>query len=221
MQKKIDEIILSLSLMFTVFFFSSVEIYIDNKNEFVVEGKDIIIPLLITALAAAAINFAVLFIAGKIHPVLNAFIKCTELGAVLALYSQYMFFNGEMLNIGDDSFAYMQNDALINKNFTVFTVIFLLPAVITLTAVPLKKVKAKTVLKNMTLYISALVFVMQLAGLFGETVQNINKKSTADSEYYIAYEPAMSLSADGNVIVFIVDMLDGEWMETALVDYPE
>ena len=76
MQKKIDEIILSLSLMFTVFFFSSVEIYIDNKNEFVVEGKDIIIPLLITALAAAAINFAVLFIAGKIHPVLNAFIKC-------------------------------------------------------------------------------------------------------------------------------------------------
>ncbi len=216
----ITDLLLSCGLLFTVLFFSPAEMYFSNKDEFVVDGSSIIVPLLFASVAAALINFAVLTIIRRVGETLFKTVSLIELGALLAFYVQLLC-NGRMANIGWDQSVYLNDIKLVTANFFAELFLFILPLVIWLLS---KRYKNNAFLrfveKNMTIYLSCVIILMQTVGLVSTIVKNSSIIHKTDYDNYLSYDPVMSFSKDENVIVFLIDQLDGDWMDLFLTYYP-
>lgn len=214
--------LISLALMFTVFFFSPVEMFIANRKDFCVDLGDIAIPMLITAVFAVLVNMAVLGVLAAISKNLYKFVLNVQAGLLMAFYVQMIFLNGRMLNMSGDHAMYLDDTKLISNNIIINFVIFIIPLFIWALSVHYKENTAlKAVEKSFVIYISALVFVMQLVGVIGIMAQKKDSIFKKEWDSYLSYEPLTSLSKDGNVIVFLTDRLDGVWLDQVISAYPE
>ena len=61
----IADMLLSMALTFTVLFFSPAEMYFANKAEFILGGREILLPMFICALVSALIHAALLLFLRK------------------------------------------------------------------------------------------------------------------------------------------------------------
>ncbi len=217
----IADMLLSMALTFTVLFFSPAEMYFANKAEFILGGREILLPMLICALVSALINAALLlFLRKKAKPVHTA-VSVIELGLLMSFYVQMLLFNGKMLSIGSDQTVYLDDTKMVTVNFVLDLLIFFIPAAVFILSKHYKNNSLPEIIKSkMTAYISAAVIVMQLAGLVSVIAQNSRDLHILDYEYYLSYEPSVSYSKEGNILVILADRLDGDWFDLFLTEKP-
>ena len=221
-KNQLSIVLLSLAVSFTIFFFSPMDIFLGNQREFVVNFKYVAIPMLLVALAGTAILVILqeLFLVIK-EWLFHGFARLL-FGFLLAIYTQSLFLNSKMTSITGDDAHYNDDTAFVAKNIAILSAIFLLPLVLYILAKLMPKNKVLNIGKgNVLPYVSGLIFFMQLAGTGSSIISTDFSKYDRTYTQYLSYEPTMSLSKDGNVVVFLTDRLDSNWMDEVIERYPD
>ncbi len=215
-------ILISLAFSFTLFFFAPLDVFIGNQKDFIVGFGRVFPPMLITAAISAAALFVLQNLMLLIHEVAYIILSRFAFGLLLAGYVQMLFLNGKMTSFTGDAYHYTDNKAATIMNMALFVALTFLPVFLSVAAMNNPK---NNVLNfsggKIVPYMCALFFLMQFAGtgtsIISADFGNYKKNYTS----YLSYEPAMSLSKEENIVVFLVDRMDGDWMDEAVERYPE
>ncbi len=213
---------ISIAFSFTLFFFAPLDVFIGNQKDFIVGFGRVLPPMLITAVISSAVLFVVQNLMLFINEIAYIVLSRLVFGLLLAGYVQMLFLNGKMTSFTGDAYQYTDNKAAVIFNMALFAVLMFLPVFLSLFA----KIWSDNKFLNFSggrliPYISALFFLMQLAGTGTSAISADFGKYKKNYTSYLSYEPSMSLSKDENIIVFLVDRMDGDWMDQALERYPE
>ena len=208
---EISIIVLSFAIGFTVFFFPPMDIFLGNMREFVVNFKHVALPMLGVSLAVSGaliiVQNLLLLIAQWLYKVVSKLL----FGFLLAIYSQMLFLNGKMTTITGDTTSYSDDKKNVIINMFILSFIFLLPLFFYIIALFRKKSKFFNFGNGMVLpYVAGLIFVMQAVGTVSSIAGADFKQYNRSYTQYLSYEPATSLSKEGNVVVHakIHDFLD-------------
>ncbi|MBR4628278.1 MAG: sulfatase-like hydrolase/transferase [Ruminococcus sp.] len=215
-------VLLSIAVSFTIFFFSPIDIFIGNQREFVVGFKHVVLPLLFTAAACSAALIVFMNILLLIKEWLCQGFARLLFGFLLAIYTQSLLLNSKMTSLTGDDARYTDDTKMVFVNIFILSLIFFLPLALYIMAKLLPKNKVLNAGKGMVVpYVSGLIFAMQLVG-FGSSVASADfSKYNRNYTRYLSYEPSMSLSTEGNVVVFLTDRLDSLWMDEVIDRYPD
>lgn len=215
-------LLISLAFSFTLFFFAPLDVFIGNQKDFIVGFGRVFPPMLITAVAAAAALFILQNLMLLIHEVAYIILSRFAFGLLLAGYVQMLFLNGKMTSFTGDAYHYTDNKAATILNMALFVVLTFLPMFLSVAAINNPKNKVLNFSGGKIVpYMCALFFLMQLAGTGTSIISADFGKYKKNYTSYLSYEPAMSLSKEENIVVFLVDRMDGDWMDKAVERYPE
>lgn len=214
-------ILLSAALCFTVWFFTPAEIFIRNQQEFVVHAGHILLPMLLTAAVCSLGFILILKLSQRCKP-LYTVLSRLMLGVLLAFYTQELFFNGKMTLL---SGAAVQESSITAAetylNFALMYTIAMLPLILSFSR---QKHPENKLLRlggsRIIPYLSAVILVMQTGGLISSLAQFGLGKYKQTDERTLSYEPAVSLSTEKNIVVFLVDFFDGMYMDSMLESDP-
>ena len=223
--KKPDEILitaLSISLSFTVLFFTSAELFVRNQIDFTVDGWHIILPMLLLALMVSAAEILLLNLLLLIHDALFIIISRLMAGLLLAVYAQELFLNGEMTSItGTDSMIMVDKWLEYTDNIILYLLI-LLPLILHFCGEKFPNVKFFHIGKDYAIpYLAGLIFVMQAVGLTSSIAQFGFNRYERINYAFLSFEPIVSLSKENNIVVFLTDRLDSTYMDAMLESHPE
>lgn len=213
---------ISLAFSFTLFFFAPLDVFIGNQKDFIVGFGRVFPPMLITAAVSAAALFVIQNLMLLIHEIAYIIISRFIFGLLLAGYVQMLFLNGKMTSFTGDAYHYTDNKVTTILNMSLFVILMFLPVFLSLFARSMPDSKLLNFSGGKIIpYMSALFFLMQLAGTGTSMISTDFSKYKKNYTSYLSYEPAMSLSKDENIVVFLVDRMDGDWMDQAVERYPE
>ena len=221
--KKIFPAVLSAAFGATVFFFSPADIFLSNQADFIINTARMIIPLGITAAAVSLAVFVILLVLDNINHKIYAAVSSLLLGAVGAAYFQMTFFNGRMTALDGGKINYSSIDLYNTVDFIIFFVILMLPLILfTAREQSADNKLLKKLDSTKAAYLCAAVVFMQSAGTVSLAVVNGVHNNSPDVELpLISYRPAMELSGEKNIVVFLTDKLDSFWMDEMTERYPE
>lgn len=212
----------SISLCFTLFFFSPVDLFISNQKEFTVGASHIILPMLLLSIGASLVLFSLLLLIGAASKKLFDGAVCLVFGTLLAVYCQILLFNGKMQLIDGYTPDYSQVSAFNYFNIAVLYVLLFAPLVILYAKRRSIISKFKFINMKSFLFASALIVVMQAFGTGSLLLTHSIKEVSGSKQYgYLSFEPVLSMSKENNIIVILLDRLDTEWMSNTLERYPE
>lgn len=202
----------SIFTIFTVCFFSPMEIYMGNIIEFKFSASTAALILAVFSFALATIlSVAISFLPPKILRIVNLFI----FSGGLCVYIQSMLLNGSMGSLTGDTDIY--SPALIIGNILIWIAVF---AVVFAAWLLLKKFKkAKYMFSGMRFAALALV-LMQLVGFFSLYL-NLDSDVNKLKNSYFTDDGRFELSKGENTVYFIIDTCDGDLVEQALEQYPD
>ncbi len=221
-RNEIPIILLSLSLSFTIFFFSPLDIFLGNQREFVVTFGHVAVPMLLTALVSTLVLVLLLNLLLAVHEKVCTIVSRLLFGLLAAMYTQSLFLNSKMAAITGDDASYKDNDKSVILNLVLLTVIALVPLLLTLLAWLMPKNKVFNAGKGKVVpYLCGLIFAMQLAGTASSVLTADFSKYKKLYTSYLSYEPTLEFSKEGNVVVFLSDRLDSLWMDTIVEEYPD
>lgn len=222
LKNELTMLLISLAASFTLFFFSPLDVFIGNQRDFIVGFGRVFPPMLIMASLSTVVLFVLQNIMLLIHEAAYIVVSRIIFGFLLAGYIQMLFLNGKMTSFTGDAYRYNDHKATVIFNAALYIALIALPLVLTILA---KKLPANKVLNfsggKIIPYMSALFFLMQLAGTGTSMLTADFSKYKKNYTSYLSYEPSMSLSKEENIIVFLVDRMDGDWMDQAVARYPE
>lgn len=217
---------LSLSLGATVCFFSPFELLVSNQSEFLINPKNIMLSLLLTALAAIAGCILLFNLLLLISEKLYRLVRSLLFGFLISGYIQMLFYNGRMTLLNKDDPIKTETSLYGTVNYIIYALFLLLPLIITVLHILDERKQKPTpeVFSKIITLVAAAIFLMQGVGALSSALTC--KWIEPDDEYpneltYFSYEGVTNLSSDENVIVFLVDRFAGMWMDTALECYPE
>ena len=221
--KKAELIILTLSasMSFILLLFSPVIVYMEAPEAFMVDIDHIVPPMLLAVLAAAAA------LAGLLNLCLLAGENIFRAGAGLLLgfaaacTVQSLALNRTMNVVLSTDRRFGTYKWAIIANLLLFWTIVLLPAVLAVLARYFPELLGRAVRCRTVLAAAAALFLINGTVALGKTVSAHPGRYKGVQNSYLSYGPALSLSEEGNVVVFLTDRLDGEWMDELLVKYPE
>ena len=221
-KNELTMLLISLAFSFTLFFFAPLDVFIGNQKDFIVGFGRVFPPMLITAALSAAALFALQNLMLLIHEIAYIIFSRFVFGLLLAGYVQMLFLNGKMTSFTGDAHHYTDNKVTTTLNMALFVTLTFLPVFLSLIA----KCRPDSKIFNfsggkLVPYMCTLFFLMQLAGTGTSMISADFGKYKKNYTSYLSYEPAMSLSKDENIIVFLVDRMDGDWMDEAVERYPE
>ncbi len=198
--------------VFTLLFFSPLEIFLGNAVEFKF-SMDIAAIILFVAslLISACVSALVSLLPIKALRPYNII----AFGIGLCAYFQSLFLNGSMGSLTGEEDRYSLT--LIIVNLLIWAAIF--AALVVVFMVLKKRKKAKTYFGAIRFVALALI-VMQLSGVvvaYFKTDKSIDRIKDA----YISTDSKLELSQNENVVYFIIDTCDGTLVEKALKDYPD
>ncbi len=205
----ISSAFVNLFFAFTLLFFSPLEVFMGNANEFVFSLGQIWWILLLTAFAAAAILTVVALALPKTVSFLWNML-CFALG--LCCYVQSMFLNGSMGSLTGDEDTYSDATVYINLGIWVFIILALL-----ITPLILKKFGKLDIFKKGVFFVAAALTAMQLTAF---TTGSLTMESPAQL-FYLNNEGQFELSNQKNTVIFIVDTCDGSYVDDMLDKNPE
>lgn len=217
-------ILLAITLSFTIFFFSPLDIYLANLKDFNIEFKYVLYSLLYMSVISSAAMLLIFTLCFKINQKLYSIVLCLAFGLFLSFYCQMMFFNGGMQSISGGKNLYSGSDIRYNINFYADLIIMFCPLIIWVIREKKPEIKFLNIYKGkIIMYLSAITFLMQLIGTASMAVRAdiIHMPKPEDGITYLSYSPAMSLSKDENIIVFLTDRLDSNWLDETLEQYPD
>ena len=211
-KKLISSLAVTVFTVFTLLFFSPMEIYLGNVIEFKFSTDVATIILLITStILSVVVSLLVSLLPTKILRFYNIFV----FGAGLASYIQALFLNGNMISLNGDEYTYGKK--LLLGNILIWVSIF---AVLLVVFFIMKKYKkAKTYFSTMRFLALALI-VMQIAG-FASAYLKVDKSVNSVKNTYISSSGNLEISENENVVCFIVDSCDGSLVTEALNKYPD
>ncbi len=215
-------ILLSVAFSFTLFFFPAADIFMGNQREFIVSFKTAAVPMLLTALTGAAALIVLLNLLLLIWKPLYTFVSRLLFGTMLAGYLQALLLNGRMVSLTGADAKYNDHSFSTIMNMVIFITVAVLPLILSILGKLLPKNKLLHLGDGMAIpYISAVVLIMQFAGTMSSFATADFSKYNKQYTSYLSYKPAMSLSEEGNIVVFLTDRLDSNWMDDMLDKYPE
>lgn len=209
---------------FTVCFFSPAEIYVSDPGEYLIGVSDALVPMLITAAAVSALLFGLTLALLAVSETVSQAVVRLLFGFTLAGYVQMIFLNGRLARLTGDAVRYDITDPFIAADFIIYYLVLTLPVILyigkrskpegKLSHIPGEKIMAA---------VSAALIAMQTVGIIPGIISasETMKDRYTISEYYLSYEPILSLSKKNNVIVFLTDRLDANWMQRTVDEYPE
>lgn len=215
-------IMLSITFSFTVFFFSPSELVIRNQKDFLINASHVIVTMFVAAFVVAAVSILLLNLLLLIHEKLFVFVSRILSGLLLALYIQGLLLNGKMTLLTGDAQEYDLPLWVLLLDLLCVYALLCLPLSLYFLKKKHPNVKLLGIGKGYALhYIMGLIFVMQLAGLFGTVAEFGLDKYDRTNNHYFSYEPSMSLSKENNIVVFLEDRMDSFYMDEALERYPD
>lgn len=215
-------LLISLAFSFTLFFFAPLDVFIGNQKDFIVGFGRVFPPMLITALVSTAALFLIQNLMLFISKTAYIIVSRLTFGLLLAGYVQMLFLNGKMTSFTGDAHHYTDNKAAAAMNMALFVVLAFLPVFLSFFAGIMPKNKILNFSGGKIIpYMCTLFFLMQLAGTGSSMISADFDKYKKNYTSYLSYEPAMSLSKNENIVVFLVDRMDGDWMDQAVERYPE
>lgn len=212
----------SISLCFTLFFFSPVDLFISNQKEFTVGASHIILPMLLLSIGVSLVLFSLLLLIGAASKKLFDGAVCLVFGTLLAVYCQILLFNGKMQLIDGGENDYSEVSVFNHFNIIVLYILLFVPLVILHAKRRSKSGKLKFINMKSFLFASALIVAMQTFGTGSLLLTHGIKKVNDSKQYeYLSFGPVLSMSKENNIIVILLDRLDTEWMSNTLERYPE
>lgn len=199
----------NLFFAFTLFFFSPLEIFMGNANEFVFSLGQIWWILLLTSIAAAAVLTAVALALPK---TLSLLWNALWFSIGFSCYIQSMFLNGNMGSLTGDEDVYSSATIYVNLGIWAFIIIAFVAAPLIL-----KKFGKLDIFKKGVCFVAAALFAMQLTAF---TTSSISMDSPAQL-FYLSSEGQFELSNKKNTVIFIVDTCDGAYVDDIKRDNPE
>ena len=211
----------AVSLLFslTVFFFSPAELYCRNPLDYLLGDREILLPMLLLSIAVTAGLMLFLNLVLLLHEKLFHVLLCILFGFTLAGYVQMTFYN-QRIHTLDGSFSSVYPADLYGYvNFFVFFILLVLPPLVYAGVLSAKKQPKIQALSLLCL----VLFAMQSAGFLSVYLVKIKSFGSENKHRikYVSYDPLLSLSKEKNIIVFLMDTMDGYWTDAALELYPE
>lgn len=203
----------------TIFFFASSELYCRNPLDYLLGDREILLPMLLFSAAAAAGLLLLLNLMLLLNEKLFHVLLCILFGMTLSGYVQMTFYNQRMHTLDGSFSPSYPSDLYGYINFGVWFLLPMLPLLVYAGAVSKNKQPKIQILS----LLSAALLLMQGAGFFSVyTVKQKNFRSESGYRIkYISYDPMLSFSKEKNIVVFLLDTMDGYWTDTALKCYPE
>lgn len=214
---------LAASFGFTLMLFSPAEVYAANPDAFSAEFRFIALPMLCFAVLTTASLAVLMNIFLLISEKLCSAFSRTLLGLLLAFFAQSAFMEGRMpIVIGNDT-RYEKYKPAIYANAAIFVLIFLAPFAVHIAAKLMKKDGAKENAAGawLTAGLAAAIFAFNLGSSAFKLLNTDTDGYDGVHRQYLSYEPAMSLSKEGNIVVFLADRLDSRWLDDVMEGYPE
>ena len=195
----------------TALFFSPLEVFFRNLEEFtfpvnhvwwVMLALAVAIALMVSSLEAVLPGKAVIWIAAIMI-----------LGGI-CFYVQMLFLNGQMMEMMGENVPFTRETVLRNLAvWAVLAVCFLLVCIL------LKRRAGEAKLQEVLLLVSVALIIIQVSGLVSTRLslpeEDLNK------DLYLSTQGEFELSPGRNVLYFILDTCDREYVESALEADPD
>ncbi len=200
-----------LCLCFTVLFFGPVEITASGADSLIFGLGDTALAAGLFALAVLAVSsFGLAALRGRVFNYAASVIFAASLGA----YIQGNFLSGKMGALTGDAIAWQEYTGAMAANLAFWAILLL--------AVFFLLYLNKKIWTNALRLISCLLVVMQLAGLGSILVKASQKESEiAAREVYLSDKELTDFSKNKNVLVFLLDRLDYDYIEQVLAQDPD
>ena len=213
--------VLSAALSFTLLLFSPVLVYFDDPAAFMVDLRHIFFPMLGAAAMGMLIFGGLLCLALVIHRNVYLVLSRFFLGLLLAFTVQGFFLNrGEVVLKADVDYG-SHRTAIMLDTVLFWTIVFL-PLILLVLGHFFPSRKLRTAAgEGALIAASAALFLIHAGTVSVRSMSTDVRKYNGIQNYYLSYEPTMSLAKKGNVIVFLTDRLDSLWMDDMLEKYPE
>jgi len=191
-----------LAVCFTFIFFGPFELIAYSGNSLFYSYKDVL-PIL-------AVAATVIFVAGvPIFPIIRGkifnYTMTVILSVTVSAYLQAMFFNGELGALTGDAVDWLKHKGDMIVNLAVWAGVLIVLLFIMYLKRSLWR-KLTTVLAVLIVLSQAVPLVGILTGAFGE------KTTYPEHDYYLSREGMFEYSEEHNVLVFVLDRLDYDYI---------
>lgn len=212
-QRLAPALITAFALPFTFIIFGILDLYISNMGMFSFNILIILWPTILLGLICFAVLATVyLLLRGKLYNIAIS----ASLGLLIAGYLQGMFMNlnlgqltGDAINWGDYKFH-----SVINT--IIWVVIILLPFIL--------YYFSKNGWRKVVIFLPFILIGMQIAGLTSTAMQTDFYQNSGQimktGDKYISEAGMFEVSSKNNVIVFVLDKMDGKYIDQVNEDSP-
>jgi hypothetical protein len=194
---------------FTFVVFGMIDLFITNNAILPFSFRDLVGPtLLVGALCFLIITGILLALRGRLFDIMVSL----AMGLLMAGYIQGNFLNLPLGQLTGDSITWERYSIHAVVNLLVWAIIVISPLIIGYFSKPLWK--------RLVIFLPVLLIGMQLAGL-------LNSMMTSDAlradkrERYLSVDGIYELSSKENVIVIVLDRLDGKYIDEIFADDPD
>lgn len=202
--------IVNLLLCLTAIFFSSMEVYLGNLAEFCFSAKHVWWVMLLTAILSAVCLAAIESLLPK--KVLFAILTLT-IAISICFYLQSLFLNGSLQEMTGEKVEY--NNIVVFVNLVQWIIIVIGTSLLFFLII--RKYRDYSLCK-LLIFISLGLIVIQLSGLI--SIASSLDTSEKNKDYYLSREGEFSLSDGRNVLLFVLDTCDQEYVNAALEEDP-
>lgn len=211
-KKLLSSFIFNGAAIFTLLFFSPLEVYLGNPTDFRVSIYSAILILGLTSLVTTVVfSLIVSFLPVKALKIFNLCV----LGGTLCFYVQSLFLNGALIKLDGEKLELGMTTKIVN--LVIWILIF---GAVIATWLIFKRLKKEKFFINITKWVALALVLMQLTGaaslfLGYDTSENDLK------DLYFSSEGRLEVSKNNNVIYFIIDYCDGQIVKDALKEDPK
>ena len=202
---------------FTVLLFSPLRIYSEVPAAFTVDAPHLFIPMIGAALAGTLIFWLLHMLLLRIGEVPCGFFSRILLGFILAGTIQEIFLNSKMPVVLKSDIRYPEFAGRIRTDMVIYLIAAALPPAIYAASLIMRKKTDRRIIP----VLSGIIFAGELAVSLYSFAGAHPGRFNGIQRQYLSYAPASSVSSEKNVVVFLTDRLDGDWMDELLEKYPE
>lgn len=208
-QKLITSAFVNIFVTFTLFFFSPLEVFLGNTNEFIFSLGDVWWILFLFSFGAAlALTLIAVALPKTVSLIFNAIVFALGIGA----YVQSNFLNGSMGSLTGEGDTYSNTLVYVNLGVWIFIVIAFIVATVLVI-----KFKKSDIFKKGIYFVASALIAMQLTAF---VVASFSTNGTANY-FYLTDKGQYELANGKNTIIFIVDTCDGAYVDRLVKENPE
>lgn len=197
------------ALCLTFLFFGPVEMVMTNATSFRFDAVEIVVPIMgaVTACAIVACTALLALFRGKLFNILVAL--C--LSFAVCLYVQGAFLNGGIPSLSGDNIDWHHYLARMLVNTAIWLVLFSVPFIL---------LHFREAWKTAAILLPVILIVMQTSGIVSMVVGPKRDQIRGPESGYMTNDEIVSFSREKNVIVFMLDRLDYNFITRIEEEYP-